>query len=102
MLIYLQPVNPADVEEGGVVEGTAAYKYVMGGPVATSEGEGTDIAIGKWCVVEYEGKPYQTSSRRQTSRRTDCMCCIGPNRFFWPVMRDLCWYSFERVMSIID
>ena len=31
MLIYLQTINPTDVEEGGVVEGAAASKDVMMG-----------------------------------------------------------------------
>ena len=31
MLIYLQTINPTDVEEGGVVEGAAASKDVMTG-----------------------------------------------------------------------
>ena len=68
------------------------------------EGEGIDIATGKWCVGEYEGKPYPVINTQtdETDVKVDCMCCIGPNRFFWPVMRDLCWYSFERVISIID
>ncbi|KAI0242629.1 hypothetical protein LSAT2_012289 [Lamellibrachia satsuma] len=51
----------------------------MGGPVATLEGEGFDIVVGKWCVVEYECKPYP-GINTQTEEQITCVL-LGPTSF---------------------
>ena len=62
------------------------------------------MEIGTWCVVEYDGAPYPgvITQADETDVEVDCMCRVGPNRFFWPMIKDLCWYSFDRVMSVIE
>ena len=50
---------------------TNKVKHHNDGPIATVEGEGIDIAIRKWCVVENESKPYPgiiTQTDEQTNR----------------------------------
>lgn len=59
--------------------------------------------IGKWCVVRYDGKIYPGIIKEVDidSVEVTSMHRIGKNRYFWPLLDDTIWYTFQNVVSMI-
>ena len=67
-------------------------------------------AVGKYCIVTYDGKPYpgRILSFDENDVEVDCMHSV-PNRFelasnvfYWPKpIKDICFYSSENVVALI-
>ena len=63
-----------------------------------------EVALnGKFCVVLYDGKPYPgiVQDIDDTEIEVNVMHNIGPNRFFWPRMQDVLWYSLDKFVTLI-
>ena len=61
-------------------------------------------AVGKYCVVKYDGQLYPGLIKEmdETDARVQCMHRIGNNRYYWPSIRpDICWYAYDDIITII-
>ncbi|XP_023277359.1 uncharacterized protein LOC111666286 [Seriola lalandi dorsalis] len=72
-------------------------------PTATEVQWQSPDAVGKWCVLKYDGHLYpgiiiDTSSTHVEVR---CMEKIGVNRFLWPACEHILWCLFEDVVCTI-
>ena len=60
--------------------------------------------IGKYCIVQYDGKPYPglIQAVDENEVEVNAMRTVGDNRFYWPhPVQDVLWYSAENVLRII-
>ena len=59
--------------------------------------------IGKFCLVRYEGAAYpgKVLDIDELDVKVKCMCRVGSNRFYWPSMDDILWYSHEDILCAI-
>jgi hypothetical protein len=62
-----------------------------------------DTLIEQYCVVKYDGRPYPgiIQAVDADELEVNVMHCIGENRFFWPRMDDVLWYTLENVLTLI-
>jgi len=45
--------------------------------------------------------PFSLQDLDEESAEVKCMCRIGTNRFFWPLVEDIIWYRWgDIIMSI--
>jgi len=60
--------------------------------------------VGTWCVVEYDQKAYPGVVLAVEDRelQVKCMHSVGRNRYFLPLIDDVCWYPVERVITQIQ
>jgi hypothetical protein len=51
--------------------------------------------VSKYCVVKYDGKGYPglILSVDEETLEVKTMHRVGRNRFFWPMLDDVLWYS---------
>lgn len=59
---------------------------------------------GKHCVVQYDGKPYPgiIQGIDDQELEVNVMHSVGENRFFWPRMQDVLWYSTANLITLIS
>ena len=60
-------------------------------------------AIDQLCVVKYDGNLYPgiIKATDELEAQVKCVHRAGENKFFWPVVDDLIWYTFENVIAFI-
>jgi hypothetical protein len=54
--------------------------------------------------VQYDGLPYPGTIMDvdEDSIEVKVMNRIGVNRFFWPLLDDICWYKTDNVITLLD
>ena len=59
--------------------------------------------LSKHVLAEYDGQYYPGIVLNEDDEDVEvkCMHRIGNNRFFWPPLDDVCWYTKDKVMCII-
>lgn len=61
-------------------------------------------AIGKFCVIRYEGQafPGKVLDMDENDVQVTCMHKVGENQFFWPApLTDVLYYPYEDVLRLI-
>ena len=63
-----------------------------------------EALVSWYCVVFYDNKPYpgiiQDVDKDEVEVKT--MHSIGRNRFFWPMLDDILWYSQSQIVTHLD
>ncbi|WAR24724.1 hypothetical protein MAR_038393 [Mya arenaria] len=60
--------------------------------------------IDRFCVVDYDGRQYpgKIVDVDDNNIEVSAMHCIGDNRFFWPLTRDVIWYEGVKVVTLLN
>ncbi|XP_045175680.2 uncharacterized protein LOC123536521 [Mercenaria mercenaria] len=93
--------------ETGAGDGTPLLNQPVSEPDVTKDITTVDPhpdMVGTWCVIRYEGEAYPgiIQDIDDKSAEVNCMCRIGENRFFWPLVKDVIWYSWSDVLMNIQ
>ncbi|XP_052224930.1 uncharacterized protein LOC127840558 [Dreissena polymorpha] len=60
--------------------------------------------VGGYVVVNYDGMPYPgvVQAVAENDLEVQVMHRIGRNRFFWPRMEDVLWYSQDNIITLLQ
>ena len=63
-----------------------------------------EALISRYCVVLYDNKPYPgiIQDVGEDEVEVKAMHSIGRNRFFWPMLYDVLWYSQSQIVTLLQ
>ena len=74
-----------------------------GGQSSSNNEDDQCTLLGKYIVVLYDDQPFPglVVDVDHTDVEVKCLNKVVNNRFYWPQIDDVCWYSKDKVVSVI-
>ena len=60
--------------------------------------------VSQYCVVRYDERPYPgviLTVDDHEELEVQVMHCIGKNRYFWPMIDDVLWYTKHDIITLL-